>query len=494
MTNQQQRGRTSRFSLLLTFVSVVALVGVQSFAADVREDVAAGKSLLKEGDEAADRGDTTEAVIRYKRAFEKLLPGLRKLSFKNEVKRDVTAREDMQALLLKEIDADMTPQEFRANELGMKALGLLPLEFNLKEVMVKVYSEEIAAFYDTKTKTMHLIKESEEKMKKPPSFLERLMGKTGGFDKDENKTVIAHELTHALADQNFDIDAMQKRVKNNDDRDLALSALIEGEATLAMIGAQMQDWDGTVIRDIPADNLDRIFGFLIPLMPMAGGKSLREAPVILSESMIFPYLRGMVFCARLTNDGGWDALNEAYKNPPLSTEQILHPEKYKAKPDYPTEIDLGKLDPGPGWKEAGRNVVGEMQLGVMLRRQGGKSAAAGWDGDHYAVFEGEAGRLGLVWLTTWDTEKDASEFLTAYSKFQTSKMGDDAKNLAARNDLVRRVSNDRVYHVERRGSDVLVVEGLSAEPTDSLIKSAFAAKKTELTRASPETPKPAASP
>ena len=85
--------------------------------------------------------------------------------------------------------------------------------------MVKVYSEEIAAFYDTKTKTMHLIKEPEAKAKKPPTFLERLMGKTGGFDKDENKTVIAHELTHALADQNFDIDAMQKAVKDDDDRE-----------------------------------------------------------------------------------------------------------------------------------------------------------------------------------------------------------------------------------------------------------------------------------
>ena len=79
--------------------------------------------------------------------------------------------------------------------------------------MVKVYSEEIAAFYDTKTKTMHLIKEPEAKAKKPPTFLERLLGKTGGFDKDENKTVIAHELTHALADQNFDLDALQKAVK-----------------------------------------------------------------------------------------------------------------------------------------------------------------------------------------------------------------------------------------------------------------------------------------
>ena len=167
----------------------------------------------------------------------------------------------------------------------------------------------------------------------------------------------------------------------------------------------MNDWDGTLISQVPASNLDRIFGLMMPFMSFAGGKSLREAPVILSESMIFPYFRGLVFCAKLTNEGGWDALNRAYKNPPLSTEQILHPEKYSNDPDAPTAVDLGKLDAGTEWKELGRNVVGEMQLGVLLRRHAGKSAAAGWDGDQYAVFEGPEGKLGLVWFTTWDSAK-----------------------------------------------------------------------------------------
>ena len=95
-------------------------------ADDPKADVDEGKKLLAEGDALADKGETTEAVIRYKRAFEQLLPGMRKIPFKHEVKRDVTAREDMKAMLIKEIDAEMTPAEFRANELGMKALGLLP--------------------------------------------------------------------------------------------------------------------------------------------------------------------------------------------------------------------------------------------------------------------------------------------------------------------------------------------------------------------------------
>jgi hypothetical protein len=451
-------------------------------AEDLPADVDTGKKLLAEGDALADQGKTTDAVISYKRAFEQLLPGMRHLPFKNEVKRDVTAREDLKALLLKEIDEEMTPEEFRANELGMKVLGLLPRDVNLKEIMVKVYSEEIAAFYDTKTKTMHLIKEPEAKAKKQPSFLERLLGKTGGFDKDENKTVIAHELTHALADQNFDIDAMQKRVKKNDDQDLALSALIEGEATLTMIGAQLDDWEGRSIRALPAPQLDRIFSILIPLMPLAGGASLREAPVILSETMIFPYLRGVVFCAHLTNEGGWKALDLAYQEPPLSTEQILHPDKYQKDPDLPTLVDLGPLDAGPGWTRLGQNVVGEMQLAVLLRRHGGKNAAAGWDGDQFVVFEGPENRLGLVWLSTWDSDDDAREFARGYTRFQTTKLGDDAPEPEALPDALRRTHQAAVFAVQRRDSDVAVVEGFDPETTGRLVDAALKARKTEMTR------------
>lgn len=471
-----------RLPHLATLALAVALAsGGRPASADLESDPKAGVKLLAEGDALADKGETNEAVIRYKGAFEQLLPRMRRIPFKHEVKRDVTAREDMKALLIKEIDAEMPAAEFRANELGMKVLGLLPKDFNLKETMVKVYSEEIAAFYDTKTKTMHLIKEPEAEAKKPPTFFERLLGKSDGFDKDENKTVIAHELTHALADQNYDLDSMQKSIKHDDDRDLALSSLIEGEATLMMIGAQMQDWTGTAIGKVPSARLDRVFSLMMPFMSLAGGNSLREAPVILSETMIFPYLRGMVFCARLTNDGGWTALDEAYRNPPLSTEQIIHPEKYRAEPDPPTDVDLGTLDAGPGWREVGRNVVGEMQLGVLLRRHGGKAAAAGWDGDRFAVFEGPEGRLGLVWLSTWDREEDAREFARGYAAFQETKIAGDVAPAAG--DDSRRISQGVAYDVKRRGVDVAVVEGFSPEVTDTLVEAAFLAKKIEKAQA-----------
>ncbi len=449
-------------------------------AADRPASTAEGKKLLSEGDKLADEQQPTEAVIRYKQAFEQLLPGLRHLPFRTEVKRDVTDRGDLKALLLKEVDEDQSPAEFRAGELAFKAFGLINKELDWKATMIRVYAEEIAAFYDPKTKTMHLIRESATEPKKV-GFFESLLGKKGGFDKDENKTVIAHELTHALADQHYDLDAMHNAVKKDDDRSLAVSALIEGEATLAMVGSQMTDWDGSQITAFPAADLDRIFSLMMPLMPMTSGAGLREAPPILADSLLFPYLRGLVFCAQLTNKGGWGAVDGAYYQPPQSTEQILHPEKYLDQPDPPTTIDLGVLSPGTGWTEVGRNVLGEFQLGVLLRRHGGKSIAAGWDGDRYAIFENGDHKLGLVWLSTWDTIDDARDFARQYTRYQTTKLGPDAESPTAFPDSIRRPAQSVEYAVERQGKDVAVVEGFDSAATERLIDSAWQATRTEMT-------------
>ncbi len=438
-----------------------------------------GTKLLAEGDRLADAGKPAEAVMRYKSAFEQLLPRLRKIPFKHEVKRDVTKRDQLKAMLIKEFEEDQTPEEFYANEMAMKAFGLIPRSLDLKALMVQVYSEEIAAFYDPKTETMHLIEEPESKTKEKPTLLERLFGKHEGFDKDENKTVIAHELTHALADQHYDLERLQDDAKHDDDRALAVSALIEGEATLAMMGAGMDDWDGSKIVQMPAADLDRGLSLMSPFLSIiGGGKTMRTAPPIVAESMIFPYLRGMVFCATLANRGGWKSVDEAYRRPPVSTEQIIHPEKYLAKLDLPMILDLGKLTPGAPWKELGRNVLGELQTSVLLGRSGAK-AAAGWDGDRYAVFETPEKKLGLVWLSTWDSEADAREFAESYTRYQTRRMGKTAFQPERIPDSLWRCTDNVCRVVERRGSDVAVVEGFPPAATESLLESAFKATRSE---------------
>ena len=121
---------------------------------------------------------------------------------------------------------------------------------------------------------------------------------------------------------------------------------------------------------------------------------------------------------------------------------------------------------GEGWKEVGRNVLGEMQLGILLKKHGGKAAAAGWDGDRYAVFEGPTGKLGLVWASTWDSEDDAREFVRGYVSCQSDKV-ENLGGLPRRlPDSIWRNDGDSLYVVERHGCDVIVVEGFSSADDD----------------------------
>jgi hypothetical protein len=474
--------------LLPALAAALFLLGVAR--GDDIPDVESGVGLLKTGDDLADQGKPNDAQLRYKEAFEKILPRLRGIPWVHEVRRDVTRREKLQDMLLKEFEEEMTPAEFEGMEKAYRAFGLTPPDLDLKKFLIQVYSEEIAAYYDPRTKTMYMIEEPETKKDEPPTFLERFLGKTGGFDKDENKTVIAHEMTHALSDQHYDLDDLHAISKKNDDHSLAVSALIEGEATLAMMAAGQEDWEGVEIVKLPAEGLGRGMELMMPfLTSLGGGQTLKNAPPIISESMLFPYIRGLVFAAKLANDDGWKGIDAAYLDPPLSTEQILHPAKYKAEPDYPVLVDLGELNPGEGWKEVSRNVMGEMQTAVLLRRHDGRAAAAGWDGDRYAAFEGPEGKLALVWLTTWDSEDDAREFARAYARYQTSRMGDSGFQPADVPDSLWRSVDGVCRVVERRGADVAVVEGFAPAATAPLLESAFKAVKSEM-KPAPRTVKP----
>ena len=196
-----------------------------------------------------------------------------------------------------------------------------------------------------------------------------------------------------------------------------------------MFGAGMDDWDGDDIIRLPAERMEFTFNLLAPFMPfMGGGKTLRNAPPIISESMIFPYFKGMVFCAKTRQRRGLGGDRRGLSQPAAVD---------RADPssrEIPREARLSRwrstwamLKPGEGWKEVGRNVLGEMQMAIMLKKHGGKTAAAGWDGDRYAVFEGPKNKLGLVWLSTWDSEDDAREFARGYVAYQTAKVGNLGK-------------------------------------------------------------------
>jgi hypothetical protein len=448
-----------------------------------------GNDLLADGDKLADQAKYTEALVRYKEGYEKILPDLRGLKFKSPVEPKFMERPDLQAHMQTLLDEDVTDEELALSDGSLKAFGFVSGDFKTKETMLNLYSEEVAGFYDPKRKQMFLIKETDKPPAQKPSLLARLFGAKTGFDKDEQKSTLSHEMTHALADQHFDLLKMQEAAEKDDDRSLALQALVEGEATLMMMVDMERSQGGTgkeLLKASPAA-MDFSMRLMSGLMPFASGKAFRNAPPIFRETMMFPYLKGMVFTLYLTNENEWERVNEAFRKPPLSTEQVLHPEKYLKDVDDPTEIVLPPLVEalGDDWKELGQNVLGELQISILLRKQHGAKAAAGWDGDRYAVFQSADEKLGLVWYTTWDSDDEASEFAVAYAHYVGLRLGfTDSTNSgrgdpapAAVPDHLRLEHQGRTFDIYRRGADVVSVEGFSAKHADELAKVALKAEK-----------------
>jgi hypothetical protein len=150
--------------------------------------------------------------------------------------------------------------------------------------------------------------------------------------------------------------------------------------------------------------------------------SLDAMPAVLRESLMFPYTGGLAFVQALQTSGGWGAVNDAYSNPPASTEQIVHPEKYVAG-EKPVDVTLPEdlaAKMGDGWKVGLEDTLGEFQLKVWLDQApkvdgapSADAAAAGWGGDRVALLDGPSGAWAIAMNTAWDTPDDASEFIAA---------------------------------------------------------------------------------
>jgi hypothetical protein len=489
-----------RLAVTLSVLLCLSLVVVTRSPADppAKSTKAGALALLAEGDRLADRQDFDKALLKYKDAYEEIVADLRGLKFRDRVAPKFMTRRQLRDYMIKSMTEDYSEAELIEMDRSLKAFRLVPDDMDVKQTLTNLLTEEVGGFYNPKNKNMVLIKEEVDPKRKKGLF--DLVFGSDGFDKDEAKVTLAHEMVHALQDQHFDLQAMDKVVKRDDDMALALSALVEGEATLVMFAEMLRDdGDPRAALKMPPQKMDLAFAALKGFMPFASGRTFQRSPLILRESLIFPYHKGTVFVLHLTNRSQWKLVDRAFREPPTSTEQILHPEKYfdKNKLDEPQQVDLPDVAAavGPGWKRVGYNVMGEFATMILLADYKGASgktaqaAAAGWDGDRYAVFESADKRLGLVWMTTWDSEKDAEEFAAAYADRLAKKLSETAraplsapppgaKPLKTKPAIMHLSRWERTYHIERRGQEVAVIEGFSAEATAKLAELAFTAKKS----------------
>jgi hypothetical protein len=333
------------------------------------------------------------------------LRGLRALS---SVRAGTLSEAALQAQMTSAIHEHLDSDQLRALELGLKAFGLIPEAMNLGRYLPDLMTSQVAGYYDSERKYLALV---------------RRPAPAGGGSSPHSAEafedlVVVHELVHALQDQHFDLQRFE-RTDPTTDESTALTALVEGDATLVMMfdaaGADFSFPPG--FEQLLEKALDN--PALFDSADLPGGEAMREAPPFLRDSLLFSYLKGVLFAFKVRQAGGQSLLDYAFAtDPPRSTEQVLHAEKWHGDRDDP--IDLKLPDPGAGLSRLAERSGGEMgELGVylLLRETLGDAqragrAAAGWGGDRFEVYAG-AGERRLVWLLDWDTERDAGEFAAA---------------------------------------------------------------------------------
>ncbi|RMF38710.1 MAG: hypothetical protein D6753_15390 [Planctomycetota bacterium] len=443
--------------LLFSVVSLLANAGkCQELSAVTSDKV---QQVIADGDRAADAGDYQRALIQYTKAYLSIVAKIRGQSFVRPVEPTILDRDELRQELEQMLRQELTPEETRLMNATYKAFGFVSPDVDIESLMTELLTEQVAGFYDPEKERMVMIVERDQPQN--PGFLARLFGARPAFDKDEQKATLAHELTHALQDQLYDLDGMEARIKDDDDLLLAFSALVEGDATLVMFAEST----GEDITQADPAALRASFSLMSWLVPLSAGKSYREAPPILRESLMFPYLEGMLFAVEIASRQGWQGLHRAFQHPPESTEQILHPEKYFRDQAYdpPRKIRVPDLPQALAekWEHVGGNCLGEFQMTVLFKPVfGGRQAAAGWDGDRYEIYENADDKLAMVWVTVWDSPADAQQFKRAYEAYREPRSHFE--------DIV--FPADAEQKVEVDGDQVWVVTGFDAAETTRIIE------------------------
>jgi hypothetical protein len=359
---------------------------------------------------------------------------LRKLPVLRQVRSGAQSRAEIEQMLVRNLDESVTAEEVRASETTLKKLGMVPQDFHLRPFLIKLLAEQVAGYYDPKTQEFYL---------------------ADWIDLDGQRPVMAHELTHALQDQHFNLRRFDKWPKHDSDAELSAHALVEGDASLVMMQYVMRS---------PA----RQFAFMKSMVTGGAGSTdqIERAPRVLRETLLFPYFQGMTWVSQLYKRGGWDGVSAAFTKLPQSTEQILHADKYFAG-EEPKKVAVRDISGalGKGWRMTDNDVEGEWGYYLLLDEflnstDVSKRASEGWGGDRYALFTGPgASDVVVAQKSLWDTDGDAREFFDAYVRRTTKRYGVEPSEVSESGRQVWRTKEGGVC-VELSGAAVLVVEGV----------------------------------
>jgi hypothetical protein len=302
------------------------------------------------------------------------------MKFKTPPKFEARTKDEVREFLEQRFLTDMPEEEIQGNERSYKRFGLLPDSLDLRKFMLSLLTEQIVGYYDPTAKVLYIVQGASDEMV---------------------SVTVSHELVHALQDQYFNLDSLQK-VRRRNDRQISAQAVIEGQATFEQLASMLGS--GTMVANLPG-GWDRVRALIREnnsSMPI-----FSSAPTIIQETLLFPYLSGAEFMRNFKEKFPGKS---PYDMMPVSTEQVMHDDRFFVNRDDPTVVTL----PAPTGKVIYENDLGEFETRLLLYehlkdRDAAYRGAAGWDGDRYVLFESGRGE-GLAWVTVWDTSVDAAEF------------------------------------------------------------------------------------
>jgi hypothetical protein len=374
---------------------------------------------------------------------------LRELPPLAEIDDVLVSQDELLAMMPELIAEEITLEQAVAQSRSLAALGLIPAGTDLLDLNVRLMSEQVAGFYDPLSDQMLVL-----------------------FDGNPGLTeyFYAHEVIHALQDAYLDPDdLMEDLTALNSDQTLATVALYEGDAVTGSTAYLQRHpaLTGALLREAGRNS---------PVMD--------AAPAAAVVTLLFPYTSGAAFVDRLLDEGGWDAVDTAYGDMPASTEQILHPLKY-LKRDEPSLLALP--DPasalGADWRVVDEDTLGELQTALLLANfdpgegfngitgdialpESARNAAAGWDGDRFALWE-DGEREILVWRAVWDTPEDARAFSCALAQFGNERWNGVFNGESP--DDVALVTPDIAARILLDGQEVLYVQAPDLSLADAVL-------------------------
>ena len=371
------------------------------------------------------------------------------LPIKEPLKKTLRSKQEVRDYLIREDKEDKKDSERYADDKTLEAFGLIPKGFPLDSFMLDVLTDQVAGLYDPKAKEFYI---------------------ADWIPADEQRTVMSHELTHALEDQSFHIDSWIKAARPNDDAELARDAVSEGSAMAAMVDYTMLDQKASV-RDVPDITLLIRAG---ALSEMDKDPNLAKAPIYIRDELLFPYLAGTGFTQQfLKAHTGWQDLHLIFQNPPVCTQQILHPDLYLqgVKPETVTLPGWKGLVP-VDWKLLEENTLGEFGVNEVLKQLLDENRAEllspAWKGDRYAVFDDAKSKSSpLVFRLALDNPEDAARFFGQYSEALEHKYKTRAE-LFRRPNFFQFQSESGGVFLRCVATHCLTVEGATRETFDKI--------------------------